>query len=57
MSGNLVQCTHKNVDEVVNKFFSKDCDFPDYEDIKCVFIAVGGDHGKVAFTMLLTMHM
>ena len=57
VAGNLVQCRHTNVDEVLNKFFTKDCDFPDYKDVKYMCIAVGGDHGKGAFTMLVTMHI
>ena len=57
VAGNLVQHRHENTDEVVNKLFSKDCDFPYYEDTKHVCVVVGGDHGKGGFTMLLTMRI
>ena len=50
-----MKCRCKDLNEVLNKCFTQDCDFPDYEDKKHFFIAAVGNHGKRSFNMLINI--
>ena len=41
VGGIRMQFRRKDLNNVLDKFFTQDCDFPDYEDIKYVCIKVG----------------
>ena len=48
---------NKNLDEVLRVMCMDNNYFSNYQDVAFATIVVGGDYGKVGFTMLLAMHI
>ena len=55
INGVLMTCRHKNENEVFSKFSLDEKNFPNHSQVKHLFIVLGSDHGKGAFTMSLTL--
>ena len=51
-----MQHRHKDLDEVLFKFFTLDFDLPEHEGTKHNFIVIRGNHRKGAFAMLTKIH-
>ena len=52
-----IEYRYKDADVILSKLLIDSQWFADYNNIAYMRIVIGGDHGKGAFTMLMTMHI